>query len=284
LVSTLAYTTTLLRCIAGRAGLSGIAKEVFMRRSSALVLTLVLIGPLSAASPVRAAAILIGSSNSFDVEPFGWDDGDTPSRLFQQLYAGSSFGIDPILITQLTFFLEPLSWEGRMFYTGEQLYLSTSPQSHSSPGTSFAANRGTDFTQVFSGTFSTGFDGWLPPVLPCPECTETTLTFNITPFLYDPTAGDLLLEVAPSYHYSDNADLIYFESGSNSNVAVVDNHGGFITPEPRVRTNYGLLTQFTYEPQVVPEPASLTLFGAGFAALLGLRRQRSSRRGSKLGS
>jgi hypothetical protein len=254
-----------------------IAKEAFMRRTSALIFTLVLMGTLSA-SPVRAAAIVIGSSDSRDVEPFGWDDGDTPSRLFQQLYGGNSFGTDPILITQLTFFLDPLSWEGRMFYTGEQLFLSTSPQSHSSPSASFAANRGTDFTQVFSGAFSIGFDGWLPPVLPCPECTETTLTFNITPFLYDPTAGDLLLEVSPSYHYSDNADLIYFESGSNSNVAVVDNHGGFISPEPRIRNNYGLLTQFTYEPHVVPEPASLTLFGAGLAALLGLRGRRRSRR------
>jgi hypothetical protein len=254
-----------------------------MRRSSAIVFALALTAAAGIGTPVLADSVVIGGSNSSDVTPFGWDDGDTPQLAFQQLYGASSFGSDPILITQLTFFFDPSSsWQGDMFYVNQQLSLSTSAESHTSPGTSFAANRGADFTQVFSGTFSVGFAGGFP-ANPCSDCTETELTFNITPFLYDPTAGDLLLEVGAAYHYSPNADIINFVSGSSTDVAVVDNLGGFIFPEPRVRTNYGLLTEFTYgaAPQQVPEPSSLALVGVGLATLLPigarrrLRRQRS---------
>ena len=144
-------------------------KEISVRRSSAIVFALALIAAVGIGTPVLADSVVIGGSNSSDVTPFGWDDGDTPQLAFQQLYGASSFGSDPILITQLTFFFDPSSsWQGDMFYVNQQLSLSTSAESHTSPGTSFAANRGADFTQVFSGTFSVGFAGGFP-ANPCSD-------------------------------------------------------------------------------------------------------------------
>jgi hypothetical protein len=50
------------------------------------------------------------------------------------------------------------------------------------------------------------------------------LTFNIMPFLYDPAAGDLLLEARQTSAVGDT-DFIAFQAGPSPDVSVIDNVG-----------------------------------------------------------
>jgi len=116
-----------------------------MRLSSAVVLVVSLGLMLAgAASPAAASSIVIGGSDTYDFEPFGFDHAGYVAgagEIFQQIYNGDAFGTAPVLIDQLTFFidLDGPQWQGHMFYSGEQLFLSTSPQSVGSPSAAFAA-------------------------------------------------------------------------------------------------------------------------------------------------
>jgi hypothetical protein len=237
-----------------------------LRIASVVLLGVILVGSRQAA----ASTLIIGSASGPGLDsPFGFRDySETtgPNDIVQQLYSGTSFGTNPIEITALTFFIDSTSWRGHMFYTNESLYLSTSPATVGAPGTTLAVNRGTDFTQVYSGTRTVGFEGFPGDYFldDCTDCTNTQLTFAITPFLYDPTQGDLMMEVRQASAVSDT-DHITFQAGSDPAVALVDNFGGLFGGEVETQPGYGLRTQFTFDPvtQTVPEPGSLVLLGVG---------------------
>jgi hypothetical protein len=230
---------------------------------------------LASVKPTSAAPIVVGTATGPSTAvPFGFIDFaiiNTQNDISQQLYEGASFGAAPVLITSLTFFTDQTTaLKGLMTYTNQELYLSTAATSVGSPADNFAGNRGADFTQVFAGTRQIGFEGF--PIDPCATCTATELTFAITPFLYDPSQGDLLLEVRQqSVVYS--ADHLYFLAGVSPLVSSLE-VGGLFHNEVVVNPRYGLLTQF--DVQAVPEPATMMLVGAGL--LLGARRVRAARR------
>lgn len=145
---------------------------------------------------------------------------------FQMLYDESHFlsqGIDyPIQITRIKYRAAGgATSPGGETYTGVSVDMSSSPSDWSNPSTTFAANVGTDNTQVFNGSVTaTAATGGSPN----DYIIDIQLT---TPFTYDPTSNlDLLVDVTapnppsaatvPSFAASSSAtDMARRVSSSN---------------------------------------------------------------------
>ena len=109
-----------------------------------------------------------GSSNAYPFNFSGY------SGEYQQVYSASSFN-GPVDITAITFFTGPISDSS---ITGNYtLDLSTTSASPLHLSTNYASNTGADNAVFFNGSVS------------------SSLTFTGTPFLYDPSKGNLLLDV-----------------------------------------------------------------------------------------
>src|SRR5262249_38763059 len=138
------------------------------------------------------------------------------------------------------------------------LGLSTTSATPGSPGTNYAANKGPDFTTVFSGTktFTGAGNGTFD------------LQFPITPFTYDPSKGNLLLDVVIN---SSTGGGVFFFFGASPDTGRIFNNGGSgaATADPL----RGLETRFTVGAAAVPEPATLAVFGVLAAGAFGVRRR-----------
>jgi hypothetical protein len=132
-------------------------------------------------TPVRADVILGAPGNSNNVFPFSNYTGE-----YQQAYAANAFS-GQTTITGLSFFLSNDFVTGNV--TGDfTISLSYSARSVGSLSSTYADNIGNGSTTIFSGHISQS----LSPG-------HTTLTIiGITSFLYDPSLGDLLLDVVAS--------------------------------------------------------------------------------------
>ena len=96
-----------------------------------------------------------------------------------------------VLITQLAFRLKPGTGSINATATSFALYLSTTSLTPSTMTTTFASNRGADYTQVFSGAGTL----WSSPGCTGPAVCPFDIVYNFgTPFLYNPAAGNLLIE------------------------------------------------------------------------------------------
>ena len=194
---------------------------------------------------------------------------------FQQIYDASEFASlgGPALITQIAF--RPDASQATPFsrtFPGFQVNLSTTTQTVSGLSATFADNVGANDTVVQSGALTLTTAN-LPG---SGTAKEFDLILNLTtPFLYDPGAGNLLL------------DIRNFSSGFAGFVdGAVDT-----TANPKIRINFvdntttdpagtvqpaGLVTRFTLQSAAsVPEPGTLALVaGMGVPGLLALRRRR----------
>ncbi len=84
------------------------------------------------------------------------------------------------------------------------LGLSTTPRPVGGLSTDYSANRGPDFRTVFSGA---------QVFTPTPAAGDFDLVFNITPFTYNPSQGNLLLDV---FINSSSVGEIFFVAGNSS--------------------------------------------------------------------
>ncbi|HEY2156646.1 MAG TPA: PEP-CTERM sorting domain-containing protein [Isosphaeraceae bacterium] len=195
-----------------------------------------------------------GEGNNF---PFGgaYQDSFAANR-YQQVYSGALVG-GPTEITFVSFYASASGQNANGTYT---LSLSTTSAAVNGLDSNMANNVGPNVDTFFSGT--------LPAY---PAAVGNRLTFTLaTPFLFDPGAGNLLLDVQIS------------GVTNNSSAPYVAQDGDFGTQSSRMvngnatsTSSWGLVT--TFGTAAVPEPGSLglCLFGVATAGGMAWRRRRA---------
>lgn len=202
-------------------------------------------------------------SNSLPFSPGTF--GQTSVR-YQQLYDASLFASSGAgFITQIIF--RPDASVGAAFSStlpDIQINLSTTSATDDNLSLTFANNVGITDTIVFARgplSLSSAFTGSANG----PKDFDIVITLT-TPFFYDPSMGNLLMEVrnfgggqtsffdaTSSFAFFDGVSRVTTSTIGNANSTVADN-----------RDSLGLVTGFT----IVPEPASAVLLFAGGGMLL----------------
>ncbi len=207
-------------------------------------------------APAAATTTVVGAGSGGNCFPFGCALSGQTSTVYQQVYAASSFGTSPILLTGLGFkFASGTPNSGT--YT---LSLSTSRNPVNGLSTTFANNIGANNKQIYSGTLASLFNS-----------STGLLQFNFAAFNYNPLSGPLLLDIKVSGNAVRNTGALFADNGNSGGVySRVSNFG-------TGTSNFGLQTIFTYTtPVSTPEPATwLTMIvGLGLTAASLRRRQR----------
>jgi hypothetical protein len=212
-----------------------------------------------------------------NVWPF---DNPFNSMRYQQVFDASAFGqLAPggEFITQIAF--RPDAIFGDAFSTlfpDIQINLSTSLAGPDGLSTTFMDNVGADDTEVFARgpLFLSSADTG-----PVPRDFDIVITLT-TPFLYDPSAGNLLLDVrnfVPVSTTPFDAVEMMGDSVSRRFAFDVNDPNAIAGGGPTI----GLITQFVTPSTSVPEPGTALLMLAGAGSLFGLRQLRRRSRGSR---
>jgi hypothetical protein len=208
--------------------------------------------------PCFARADIIVGTNNFakNVYPFG----DSYVGEYQQVYTSAAFpGLETI--TGLEFASGSASGNTGSHTVTLTIGLSTTSATVASMSTNYAANKGADFTQIFSGT-----------VTYTPASNDTfDLIFPTAAFLYNPGLGNLLLDVVVA---SNSGSQVAFDATIDSVTSRVFNDSG--NGAPRFASSHGLVTDFV----TVSEPASVLLLGSVVVLLRTALRHKPPRRRS----
>ncbi|HLK68447.1 MAG TPA: PEP-CTERM sorting domain-containing protein [Bryobacteraceae bacterium] len=206
--------------------------------------------------------------NGENITPF---DEAVPIR-YQQVYAASQFGAGG-LITQIAF--RPDGTDGHPFaltLPDMEIDLSTTQVAPDAMSATFADNVGPDNTVVYSGplTLSSADTGPAGG----PKDFDIIITL-MTPFLYNPASGNLLLDV--KNFTGDPSGVMGPFDTENTNgdpISRLIGNQGDVTSPTGVTDTEGLVTSFTVAATATPEPGTLALFGIGGLLVLIGRRLR----------
>ena len=201
--------------------------------------------------------IIIGAPrDNGNLFPFGEPYPGYTGTRYQQAYDASGFSsLGPINITGISFF----PYNEASFREGTyDLYLSTITADIDSLSIlNFDDNRGSDNALFATANLSGSFAG-------------SIFTFSGGPFSYDPTAGNLLLDIVIT-NIGNNGYLAF--DNRTTAVGIFSRYHNF----GEGFEGYGLVTQFDYDSAPIPEPTSLLLFGTGLG-LLGLTAYRRKKK------
>lgn len=236
---------------------------------------------LAVAPAVQAADIVVPGANATKT---GGSNQDFPfnlpagtSQRYQQLYLGSEFGTAPITLYAIKFRQASDANGGKPFSTtlsSITLNLSTAATKVGAASSTFATNVGVDNATVFSGALSLSSTA---PALKnaTPQPFDIVINFA-NPFTYDPTKGDLLLDVF-NFGGGLTTQFDFITGGSTSVSRVVGSQGAVgASGAFFVQQGAGLVTAFSTTPQAaaVPEPASWAMMMLGFGLAGAAMRRR----------
>lgn len=224
--------------------------------------SIAILGVLLCASAAWADSITVGTANSSNAFPFGGPAFGGIGTRYQQVYDASSFA-GPITITGLGF----VGGNGGDFRTANyELSLSTTSRAvNTIDGFLAATNVGADETVFFDAVLS--------------GASPTTLSFTVPGFAYDPSLGNLLLDV-------ELTSLGALPAGSKAAYDEMTNSGGLFSRAHNFGTGFddrGLVTLFEFDQggggggtdaEVVPEPGTLLLVSLVLGGWLLRRRRR----------
>jgi hypothetical protein len=227
------------------------------------------------AGQARAGLIVVPNANATapgNIDnrfPFLVDGG----MRYQQVFASSqfsAFGGGPQLITEMD--LRNGIFLNQAFTAtipSINISLSTTALPPDGLSSTFANNTGTGTTLVYSGPLTLSSTNAAGP--------GGTHVFDVaihfqTPFLYDPTQGNLLLDVDNLSGATSNVGTDFFDAVNvlGDSVSRVFGPEGSPAATSGTPDSFGLIAQFQFgAATAVPEPASLTLLSLGALSLLG---------------
>jgi hypothetical protein len=241
----------------------------------------------SAQTLVVPSALQAVEGNTNNCFPFDVGTYNFQSMRYQQVYAASEFAAGgPVLITRIAFRPDG-EYAGALdaVLPAIQINFSTTKAGPDSLNTTFSANVGADDTVVYSGPlhlvslFSGAVGGPLDFDIQIPLA---------TPFLYDPSAGNLLVDVR---NVAGGTLYVPFDAQmqSGDSTSCVFSYGPDTVQDTEGFTggnfSFGLVTQFTFEtmgagptlvavdikPQDCPNIWNIKSEGVLSAAILGLQ-------------
>ena len=223
----------------------------FFAASSLLVL---LCAPLARADGIvvpNTLATVEGNDNNFG--PFF-----NNSVRYQQVFSASQFpsSTGPLMITQIAFRPDGSVTDPSLIirFDSVQIDLSTTSRTPSTLSTLFASNVGADDTTVFNSFVFVN----APVTGPAGGPKDFTVAFALKPFIYDPSAGDLLLDVR-AIESGGGISAPFDAESNNPFTAHLD--APDISAASGTSFATGLVTEFQFTP--VPEPSTLVLASLG---------------------
>lgn len=228
---------------------------MYVARGVSIRSVLLLVALFAGLTSVAGASVLIGTPADFpgNCAPFGCTLG--PSTRYQQVYDSASFS-GPINITGITFFHTVSNDSGILNSGTYTVRLSTTSKAVNALDlVTYDNNLGADNTQVFSGS--------LPPSVPF----GGSLTLSSSGFLYDPSLGNLLMDILIS-NAQRSTPVMYMDARNGTAGTLFSRATDVATGSD----SFGLVTQFETD-TAIPEPSTAGLLLAGLTAVWALRRK-----------
>lgn len=217
------------------------------------------------ATPLRAQDITIGGAASgTNVAPFS-SYSFLPNNRYQQMYSASLFGNGPLMIDALRFYNTKSVAGGLPGSIAEGNYLiRLGITSKTENGLS------TNFDSNVTGTQQLFYSGYFAP---------NSLRIAGNSFLYDPTQGNLLLDVIVLNQATVGFLGLDYSNSANDGTSRAYNTWPLpFQPSQGAADKFGLITTFeTSAPAVVPEPATMLLTASGMMLVGVFARRRKSR-------